>query len=204
MENNQKQVLKLLISLVETAYLESLLQYQDEFDRHSMSLFGINERKKPSNEEKVKSDLKDLVQTDTQGTQFSSGENGPKEAKRKKLSLFEQPHLKIDEECLSCSLDKYRPTIKEAFKMACVEYKPSGVPFRGNNYLRKSMIEIKDNLLMGTWLEAINEVAFLREHFNSDKSYAPEMAKVKFLQSLDTKIRGIYKERDLAKDKYIG
>ena len=151
-ENNQKQVLKLLISLVETAYMESLLQYQDEFDRHSMSLFGINERKKPANEGKVKSDLKDLLKENT-STQ---------------VSLFDQPYKKIDEECLSCSLDKYRPTIKEAFKMACVEYKPSGVPFRGNNYLRKSMIEIKDNLLMDTWLNAINEISFLREEFNTE------------------------------------
>ena len=168
-----------------------------------MSLFGVNERKKPANEEKVKSDLKELIQADTLGTQGTDG-NAPVDQKRKKVSMFDQQYLKIDEDCLACSLDKYRPTIKEAFKMACVEYKPSGVPFRGNNYLRKSMIEIKDNLLMDTWLTAINEITFLRENFNIDKSYEPEMSKVKFLQSLDTKIRQIYKDSDLAKDKYIG
>ena len=88
--------------------------------------------------------------------------------------------------------------------MACVEYKPSGVPFRGNNYLRKSMIEIKDNLMMDTWLTAINEVPFLTDYFNSDKSYEPEMSKVKFLQCLDTKIKAIYKDHDLSKEKYVG
>ena len=33
-----------------------------------MSLFGVNERKKPANEERVNSDLKELVQADTLGT----------------------------------------------------------------------------------------------------------------------------------------
>jgi hypothetical protein len=31
----------------------------------------------------------------------------------------ENPVL-LDDDCLSCALDKYRPMIKEAFKMACV------------------------------------------------------------------------------------
>jgi hypothetical protein len=50
--------------------------------------------------------------------------------------------------------------------MACVEYRPSGVPFRGNNYLRKSLIEMKDTLLMDAWLEAINKIEYYREEYN--------------------------------------
>ena len=66
------------------------------------------------------------------------------------------------------------------------------------------MIEIKDNLMINQWLAAINEIPYLTDYYNSDKSYDQEMAKVKFLQSLDTKIKSIYKENDLNNDKYIG
>jgi hypothetical protein len=49
------------VSIIETHYLESLLLYQDEFDRHSMSLWGVNERKKPDAHERAVDDLKGLV-----------------------------------------------------------------------------------------------------------------------------------------------
>ena len=35
-------VIDLINSIVDTHYLESMLQIQDEFDRHSTSLWGIN------------------------------------------------------------------------------------------------------------------------------------------------------------------
>jgi hypothetical protein len=28
--------------------------------------------------------------------------------------------IKIDDDCLACGLEKYRPAIKNAFKMACI------------------------------------------------------------------------------------
>ena len=48
LDDHFNHVLKLVVSIIETHYLESLLLYQDEFDRHSMSLWGVNERKKPN------------------------------------------------------------------------------------------------------------------------------------------------------------
>jgi hypothetical protein len=46
----------------------------------------------------------------------------------------------LDEDCLSCSIGKYRPFIKEAFKMACIDYKPSLVPFKGRQYKRTQFL----------------------------------------------------------------
>ena len=61
----------------------------------------------------------------------------------------EDVHLpvKIDNHCLGCSLEKYRPAISEAFKMACVQYKPGPVSFLGNNYDRKSLVNLKRNMI---------------------------------------------------------
>ena len=30
--------------------------------------------------------------------------------------------IKIDEDCMSCCLEKYRPLIREGFRMACINY----------------------------------------------------------------------------------
>jgi hypothetical protein len=86
---------------------------------------------------------------------------------KKKSVVKDQVSVCIDDECLSCSLDKYRPMIKEAFKMACVQYKPSGIPFRGNNFQRARLIEIKDNVLMESWLTAIKDIKYYNDIYGS-------------------------------------
>ena len=58
-----------------------------------------------------------------------------------------QNPMSIDDHCLSCSLEKYRPVISEAFKMACVQYKPGPVSFLGTNYDRKSLVNLKRNMI---------------------------------------------------------
>ena len=108
MQTEVNKLYRLMISIIEVHYIESLLQIQDEGDRKAMSLWGISERKKE--------------QQDLQQAIFG-----------KKTSPKPQP-VEVDDDCLACGLDKYRPMIKEAFKMACVQYKPTGIPFRGQNF----------------------------------------------------------------------
>ena len=72
----------------------------------------------------------------------------------------QEPFAKVDEDCLSCSLDRYRPMIKEAFKMACLQYKPTAVPFKGYQYARKNLLELKHKILQKKWIEAIKAVDY--------------------------------------------
>lgn len=51
--------------------------------------------------------------------------------------------------------------------MACVQYKPTGIPFRGQNFKRASLIEIKDNVLMESWLSAIRDIKFYKDIYGS-------------------------------------
>lgn len=144
MQTEVNKLYKLMISIIEVHYIESLLQIQDEGDRNSMSLFGVNERKENK--------LQSMLATPTVA---------------KKASMAKEPYIEIDGECLSCSLEKYRPMIKEAFKMACVQYKPSGIPFRGDNFKRSSLIEIKEAVLMDSWLNAIQDIKYYREIYGA-------------------------------------
>lgn len=84
----------MVTTLVEVQHIDNMMLLQDEFDKSSYSLWGL------------------------------------------------------EEDCLSCSVDKYKPFIQASFKIACLSYKPSGIPFRGTSYIRKSMIEIKQKILM--------------------------------------------------------
>ena len=45
--------------------------------------------------------------------------------------------------------------IKEAFKMACISYKPSKVPMRGYQYDRKHLIQINRKYLEDSWNSAL-------------------------------------------------
>jgi hypothetical protein len=67
-----------------------MLEFQDEIDRETTSLWGIDPVVDKDGKAKIES------------------------------VLTEQLAVQIDKDCLSCSLDKYRPMIKKAFKMACI------------------------------------------------------------------------------------
>jgi acyl carrier protein phosphodiesterase len=91
--------------------------------------------------------------------------------------------------------------IKEAFKMACVQYKPSGVPFRGNNFQRAALIEIKESVLMDSWLTAIQEINYYKDIYGG---MGTQNDKFKFLQSLQDKLNRISTDKDLIKDQFHG
>lgn len=47
--------------------------------------------------------------------------------------------------------DNLRSQVYQAFKMACVYYKPSPVLYRGQKYNRRSLIEAKRCMLDAEW-----------------------------------------------------
>ena len=106
-----------LNSMMELEYLSQILEFQDEVDREDMSLWGM------------------------QPEQKNDGTIMMEQVKEEKTML------QLDNDCLSCSLEKYRPTIKQAFKMACVQYQPKPVCFKDKKYQRKSLINLKKQLV---------------------------------------------------------
>ena len=51
--------------------------------------------------------------------------------------------VQLSDECTSCGDPRIKKKINTAFKMACVQYKPSWVLYRGNRFIRKRLIEAK-------------------------------------------------------------
>lgn len=97
------KVLGIVNSLLEAQYLAQLLEFQDEVDRHSMSLWAMAPQENPDGS--IQQQLAAL---------------GDHSCNKPSAGPSPRVPLKLDEDCLSCSLEKYRPLIKQAFKMACV------------------------------------------------------------------------------------
>jgi len=135
------KVLEIVNSVLELEYLSQGLEFQDEIDRHSMSLWAVA----PDERKSSKQD----GQAIENGRQPYDSSNKSPTAKcsPRPATLAKGPSLQLDEECLSCSLEKYRPMLKAAFKTACITYKPSGVPFNGVQYERTSLINLKRQLI---------------------------------------------------------
>ena len=55
--------------------------------------------------------------------------------------------LNLSNECLSCGDERIKKKIQSAFKMACINYTPSPVIFRGKRYERRGLIEAKRTML---------------------------------------------------------
>ena len=55
--------------------------------------------------------------------------------------------LSVSNECLNCGDERIKKKIQSAFKMACINYAPSPVIFRGKKYERRSLIEAKRTML---------------------------------------------------------
>ena len=88
--NEFERVVDLVVAIIETQFISNMIDIQDEVDKYSTSLWALSEK--------------------TLTDKLLSGN-------RENLN---EPMLKLDEDCISCTLDKYRPHIKEAFKMACI------------------------------------------------------------------------------------
>lgn len=127
------KVLDIVGSVLELEYLSQGLEFQDEVDRHKMSLWALAPEEKKSTKKKSKG-----------GEERQS----PESTKTKRAPTLDTgASLELDEDCLSCCLEKYRPMIKAAFKMACIAYKPSGVPFNGVHYERQTLINLKRQMI---------------------------------------------------------
>ena len=60
-------------------------------------------------------------------------------------SKTQKPYISLKSDCMSCS--GQNPTILSAFKMACLNYSPSGIKYKQRNYTRKQLISVLGSLV---------------------------------------------------------
>lgn len=158
-------VVEVVISMVENSFLANLLDIQEEVDKYKTSLWAINETQATAGQ-KFKKEIEDAIKP-------------PKDK--------DYP-LQVDEDCFTCSLKKHKPVIKEAFKMACVQYKPSNIPFRGSEFQRKSLLEFRESILTSTWNMALTKISFLKEQYGEKNINNTYDFKEEFLNRLLSKL----------------
>jgi hypothetical protein len=60
-------------------------------------------------------------------------------------SKSQKPYISLKSDCMSCS--GQNPTILTAFKMACLNYAPSGIKYKHRTYSRKQLITVLGSLV---------------------------------------------------------
>ena len=155
--------------MVESQYLANLLDVQEEVDKHNTCLWALNSKKEQKSE-----GFKDKL-------------NKSIASISKKPKATHEPTLQLDEECQTCSFTKSRPIVKEAFKMACLNYKPSRVPFRGGEYDRKSLLEFRETILSQTWQSAMSRIEQLKSSYSSARD--EDEFRENFLDALSQKLQ---------------
>ena len=126
-------------TLVELEFIQQSLDFQDEFDKHSFSLIGLND---------LNITYEDLVQKDKDAKQHMERTHNANPFSKEKIKTVPRNlSLLLTDECLSCGDERMKKKITSAFKMACFHYAPSPVIFRGKKYERKGLIEAKRTML---------------------------------------------------------
>lgn len=73
--------------------------------------------------------------------------------------------------------------IHQAFKLACIYYKPSPVLYRGNSYNRRSLIEAKRQMLDADW--------HMIQKFQPFKRLWGEDSGIDFYEQFNTKLQAL-------------
>lgn len=99
-ENNDDltNVIETLSHVLQLQYVTQALEFQDEVDRHDQSLWATQTFSK---DELAQQDLLEKL-------------------RQREKETGQGFRVAIDEDCLGCSLEKYRPFIRDAFKLACI------------------------------------------------------------------------------------
>lgn len=128
-----------LSMLLEGERVQNALELQDAVDRKRIALMG------------VKDDETSLVRTCQTSPQRPRPEVRAKSAPGstkttgKQQVAQNQPVVKVDTRCLSCS--GQAPLVMAAFKMACLQYTPSKVDYHSQSYDRSELIQHRTTLL---------------------------------------------------------
>ena len=145
---------KAISTLVELEFIQQSLDFQDEFDKHSLSLLGLND---------LNLTYEDLMSKDKS---VIKGQSGRLNDATKSIAV------RLSNECMSCGDERMKKKVTSAFKMACIDYAPSPVIFRGKRYERRNLIEAKRTMLDAQWEELVvnNPFKNLFENGGGDQS----------------------------------
>ena len=133
MSNDHEAYSRIICSLVELEYMQQALDNQDEQDKHGINLFGLSETNMTIQDLLQKGAFKDLY------------------SKRQNLKA-ESAAFQVQQNCLSCQDEEFgRARVMKAFKLACLSYKSQEVAFRGMNFTRRMLFEMRRKLIDDEW-----------------------------------------------------
>lgn len=140
-------------SLIEASKMQAALELQDTADREGVYLAGLRE---------VDPDKKAALDMTLPSAPVADAGASPGKSPRKGRSLMKGNRIvSIDQRCLSCSSQS--PNVLAAFKMACLQYKPSPVAFGSKHESRFDLLQRLNVILQSAATEA-NQVRFPRGH----------------------------------------
>jgi hypothetical protein len=137
----------LVAMLVESQLLSTALDWQDNQDRKSISLFGLKGEgadQGGGNKSKASPRLPGIGKTPRRGMDGGNkiSDTGPDGGKSK---ANEDGVVQLDTRCLSCSGNAN--TVLAAFKLACLQYESSPVEYQKASYSREEVIRLQMDLL---------------------------------------------------------
>lgn len=83
-------------------------------------------------------------------------------------SKGQKAYISLKSDCMSCSGSN--PTVLTAFKMACLNYSPSGIKYKHRNYTRKQLITVLGTISNGIWSQITNKVPRFSSEFGTYQS----------------------------------
>ena len=83
-------------------------------------------------------------------------------------SKGQKAYISLKSDCMSCSGSN--PTVLTAFKMACLNYAPSGIKYKHRNYSRKQLITVLGTISNGIWSQITNKVPRFSSEFGTYQS----------------------------------
>lgn len=83
-------------------------------------------------------------------------------------SKVQKQYISLKSDCMSCSGSN--PTVLTAFKMACLNYAPSGIKYKHRNYTRKQLITVLGSISNSIWSQVTNKAPRFASEFGSYQS----------------------------------
>jgi len=145
--------------MLEGEFIGSSLEIQDTTDKKKIALMGVKD-----DETMLARSYQTEPQRPRPECRASTAPGGPKPGGRPAAATLQssrpgygnpqepvmskrnqEPVVRVNQKCLSCS--GQAPLVLSAFKMACLQYAPSPVPYEGNQHDRTDLLQRRHALL---------------------------------------------------------
>jgi hypothetical protein len=156
-QGNIETDLKTNLSLIHEEIKQIILRNKQEKTDlvRQISLYHSDFKSSTSNLDKIELTLSTLTESFTSLSEIFKIIHlltSQEEEDRQSLQLLgysesktQKPYISLKSDCMSCS--GQNPTILSAFKMACLNYSPSGIKYKQRTYTRKQLISVLGSLV---------------------------------------------------------